>query len=530
MIEKFKTLKREKPLILLIFIALFFRLIAAFFSQGYGMHDDHFLVIEASQSWADGEDYNNWLPWNQEGEKKPEGHSFFYVGIHYILFETMNIFELSPKTKMLIIRILHALLSLIVVSFGYKISEKISDKETAWKTGLLLSIAWFMPFLSVRNLVEIVAIPPLIVACLIIMRAEEKENVMKAYLYAGLLMGVAFSIRFQTILFTGGVGLAVLLGGRWKEMLVTAGGVLISIILVQGGIDLFVWGYPFAELKEYVLYNIENRNNYLTGSPFMYIGVLTGLFLIPSGIYFLIGFFRMWRKELLLFLPSFIFLAFHSYFPNKQERFIFTIIPFFLILGVAGWENLRKKDKFKGKAVKLYKAGNILFWTLNTVLLVVFTTTYSKRARVETMTYLSDYKINGYLVEETNAGKLFMMPQFYSKQWVERYSLSNSDEINEEIYNENPEDLAERYKRHFQSISDEKHSIAEVKENIDFVLFVDSINLKKRVANMKSIYPGLTFDKKILPSKIDAIIHRLNPINKNQPVFIYRTQKEIPNL
>jgi hypothetical protein len=41
-------------------IALIDRLIAVIFSQGYGFHDDHFLVIEASEAWAKGYDWNNW--------------------------------------------------------------------------------------------------------------------------------------------------------------------------------------------------------------------------------------------------------------------------------------------------------------------------------------------------------------------------------------------------------------------------------------------------------------------------------------
>lgn len=47
----------------ILYTALLLRLIAAIFSQGYGMHDDHFLVVEASGSWVEGADYNRWLPW-----------------------------------------------------------------------------------------------------------------------------------------------------------------------------------------------------------------------------------------------------------------------------------------------------------------------------------------------------------------------------------------------------------------------------------------------------------------------------------
>ena len=42
----------------ILFFGLVVRLMASIFSQGYGMHDDHFLIIEASTSWIDGYDYN----------------------------------------------------------------------------------------------------------------------------------------------------------------------------------------------------------------------------------------------------------------------------------------------------------------------------------------------------------------------------------------------------------------------------------------------------------------------------------------
>jgi len=64
--EKIQQYWKTKPLQVIIIMALLVRLLAAVFSQGYGMHDDHFLVIEASQSWADGTDYNDWLPKTQK--------------------------------------------------------------------------------------------------------------------------------------------------------------------------------------------------------------------------------------------------------------------------------------------------------------------------------------------------------------------------------------------------------------------------------------------------------------------------------
>ena len=53
------------PLFAPLVVGLLLRGIAATFSTGYLMHDDHFLVVEVGASWAAGEDYNDWLPWNQ---------------------------------------------------------------------------------------------------------------------------------------------------------------------------------------------------------------------------------------------------------------------------------------------------------------------------------------------------------------------------------------------------------------------------------------------------------------------------------
>ena len=38
------------------------RLIAAIFSEGYIMSDDHFLAVEPVSSWVHGENYHNWFP------------------------------------------------------------------------------------------------------------------------------------------------------------------------------------------------------------------------------------------------------------------------------------------------------------------------------------------------------------------------------------------------------------------------------------------------------------------------------------
>ena len=141
----------EHPLRLILMMSFFFRLVSVFFSTGYGMHDDHFLVIEAAQSWIDGFDYNNWLPENSvNGE--PTGHSFFYVGLHYLFFRLLEILHIyNPELKMFLVRLIHASFSMLTVYFGFRISDKLWGLKNAKIIGLLLGLYWFIPILSVRN-------------------------------------------------------------------------------------------------------------------------------------------------------------------------------------------------------------------------------------------------------------------------------------------------------------------------------------------------------------------------------------------
>ncbi|HEY4798001.1 MAG TPA: glycosyltransferase family 39 protein, partial [Bacteroidia bacterium] len=408
MIQHLKKIWDEKPLSLILFSAIFFRLLAVLFSKGFGMADDHFLVIESSQSWIDG--YTDWLP---PTLTDPSGHSWFYSGLHFFLFkglQAIGIFD--PQIKMYIVRFLHALLSLMTIIYGYRIAELISGKSTARTVGILLALFWFMPFLSVRNLVEVVCVPFLMLATWMLLKPVSKKFYLHFFL-AGVVAGIAFSVRFQSILFVGGLGLALLLQKKWKETVLFGIGALLCMVIFQSIPDMIIWGRPFAEFKEYVRYNISAAQLYIVQQWYMYFALLLGIMLPPVSLFILFGFFRSWKKQIILFIPSFIFLAFHCYFPNKQERFIFPIIPFLIVLGIIGWNDFIKTSSFWNNRKKLLRACWIFFWSLNLLPLLVVSVTYSKRSRVESMVYLSTKKDYKRLVVEESFRDDFSMPPFF---------------------------------------------------------------------------------------------------------------------
>lgn len=490
------------PLRFALILGLLLRLVAVFFSKGFGMHDDHFLVIEAAQSWADGTDYNNWLPGS--GNTQPSGHSFFYAGLHFLFFSLLQAIGIvDPEIKMLLVRFVHALLSLSVIYFGFKITQRLSGIKAASLASLLLAVLWFMPFLSVRNLVEVVCIPFLAAATWYAMDATHRKNVIGWFFTAGLIAGLAFCIRFQSLFFIAGLGFALIITNKWKGSILFGIGVLVTFGLVQGIVDMLIWGQPFVEFIAYIQYNIDNAYNYLTNPWYVYMLLILGILIPPISILLFFGGFYNFKRNLLVMLPVLIFLIFHSYFPNKQERFIIPIIPFIVMMGIAGYYNYLDKNTLQPNWQKFIRGSWIFFWSLNIILLPFITTMYSKRARVESMVYLSKYKdsIDYLLLEDTNHGTPKMPPEFYLGKWVGCYELSENNTM---------DTLKAKLNRY------------GVENYPDYVLFFEDKHLVRRIADVKALFPNMKYETTITPGFIDDILFRLNPKNANQTIYIFK--------
>jgi hypothetical protein len=357
-----------------------------------------------------------------------------------------------------------------------------------------------MPWLSVRNLVEIQCVPFLLWG---IWTYIKKDNpTLKTIILSGLIAGIAFSIRFQAVFILAGFALSLLCLKQFKNAIVWGFSTLFCMLFIQGGIDFFVWGNPCVELIEYVRYNIVFANDYLKGSPLMYIYVILGLFIPPVSVFIFCGFFVRWRKYLILFLPSFIFLLFHSLFANKQERFILTIVPMVLILGMIGWKEFTN-IYLKNNRLKTFVKWSWRFCiTINLVLLCFVSVHYSKKARVETMLYLSTYKQIEHIAKIGNIPKT---PMFYLGQWI------LVDTIN------------------IDRISGSAEKLKETKREPRFVLLTDNMEISQTIDTLKIYFPDLTFEVKIKPSFIDNLVHLLNPTyNRNETILIYRNRKYFP--
>jgi hypothetical protein len=487
------------------------------------MHDDHFLVIETPWSWSEGEHYKQWLPASQPEGKVVEAQNITYPAFNYLQFVILKSLGVdNPKIKMFFLRLILALLSLLTIKYAYKITEHFSDQKTANIVGLMLALYFFMPFLSVRNMVEIVAIPFIFWGVWLFIKVDEKSifnwNKSLNLFFSGFIVAVAMAIRYQVGIFLLGFGIALVIKGKWRSLLLFTLGSLTSLFLFHGLVDIILWGRPFAQLQAYVEYNITHRGLYGNRSNvLMYFEILMGVLIPPVSLFILFGFFRYWKKYLLLFLPNFLFLAFHTYFPNRQERFIFTIVPMVVMLGMIGWNEYVSGSFFWQKRPLLLRNIYRFFWITNIILLIPVSLTYSKRSRVEAMYYFYSLKdqINSILVDDIGRKGDITLPVFYLGKPLSVVTLSE----------DNPNDPY-HYEHRFYSFIAHSMKVFETDNGIewpDYIIFVEDIDLENRVEHWKQYFPELEAEAYIKPSLGDRVMKRLNPVNKNEEFFIYKT-------
>lgn len=493
------------PLGSVLLIALAVRIVAVLFAQGYLMHDDHFLVIEPASSWVVGEDHNNWLPWNIPEGGHAHAINFAYVGTQYLALKTLHSLGLEdPKSQMYVVRFLHALYSLLIVYFGFKIAELLSKSDERLKqvprtVGLLLALLAFMPNFAVRNLVEFTCIPPLMWSFYLLLKHKDSQQI-KHYLLAGIGIGLATALRYQCGVFGIGIGLALLLQKQFKGAVAVGVSALFFFSLGQIQ-DLFIWGEPFKQLQTYINYNSNSTNvdAYPAGPWYRYILTIFGFLIPPVSVMLIFGFFREWKKYLIIVLPVIIFIVFHSMYPNKQERFITPALPLIIALGAYGWKRYVVDSKYWCTHPKLLMGLWGFFWVMNSLALVVFTFSYTKKSRVESMYYLYEQgDLNNFI--NVAAKKQILPPQHYSGNWknyINHLDHSNTDVLKHQVVS------------------------ASLTNRPNYIVFYGGKDIPEKVAEVKSLFPNIELQTVCLPGLLDRLLNFLNPINTLEEAHIY---------
>lgn len=531
-----KTFIEKRPLLFLLLLAFLVRLVAVIFAKGYMMHDDHFLTIEPSASWADGYNFNDWMPTPENHREHPEPISFFYLGFLFVFFKLFNALGLdNPDTQMFLMRLIHAVYSLLTVYFAYKITERLSGKKDAFLVGLLLAVMAFVPNFSVRNLVEFVSQPPLLAGFYILIKNNAFRSVtwrlpfgnssltlndvfdnhlsisFGKLMLAALILGLAVGFRYQTVLIVALVGVMFVLQREWSRFVVFGAVAFTGFFITQLD-DVLLWGgQPFQHLLGYFGYNAKNAFNY-PGAPLTYVSFIGYYILPPVSLFLLTGFGREWRRMFFIVLPIGFFILFHIVYPNRQERFIMPALPFFVIAGVIGWNRFRATSAFWLKRDKLHKILWAFFWSINIMALLVFSTTYSKRSRVEAMLYLANQgDCRNFIQEFTYSEGGTLVPQFYANNWSWYYVFRKGTDIPADFNN-------------MESVEQSTKGTITPRLIPNYILFYNDEDIDQRIQYIQE-FADLEYMTTVEPGWFDQLLHRLNDKNSLEKIRIYRMKK-----
>jgi hypothetical protein len=400
----FKQFVDEHPLIVLLFIAGFLRLLAVIFSAGYMASDDHFLVIRPAWDWINGKH-----TWFDGGEPIKRGILYPYL-IFALLWTLEHLGIHDPGVQMFINRLFHAVWSMTLIPLVYYFLRRFADRRTAIAGGMIAAAHFIMPFMAVRNLVEVVS-QPLVLGGLFLLEDVAYEDAdgrhPRRTFFAGLLLGAAFMMRIQTALFGVGAVLVLLFKRRWRDAAWTALGGL-AVLLVEGLIDYASFGMFLSSIF-YSLYGQSHIiHEYVTGPWWTYLGDLLGALIPPFSLLALYWIFRAGKRVPITFWATLLFLVVHSIIPQKQERFILPAFGALIVLAMTGWSMVPWRDR------RWVRALWVLFWIVNLLLLPVGTFDYSQKARVEPLKRLGRLSDMGGIVVVTIEHPQWL-PYYYAR-------------------------------------------------------------------------------------------------------------------
>lgn len=277
-------------------------------------------------------------------------------------------------------RLLLGAFSLLIITIAYRITKIIADKTTALEIATFGALLWGVPFVTVHPFAGVVAIPFILYGTLLITKQhnlldnnEIEKSHRTSFIIAGFCLGLGFAVYYHSLIYYIGILITLFILKNWKGALMTLIGYIVALGITQTVIDLVVYHRPFVAMTRFF-------SEY--GSCFNYIfGLeldieLVGIFLLlvlvpPMSLMLIFGFFRVFRKYILLVLPTLITLLYSIFVINDMNIMLLTV-PTYVIAGYVGWKEFHKNSAFWTKNKWLLWTCYGIFAVLN-IALMVFT-------------------------------------------------------------------------------------------------------------------------------------------------------------
>ena len=277
-------------------------------------------------------------------------------------------------------RLLLGAFSLLIITIAYRITKIIADKTTALEIATFGALLWGVPYVTVHPFAGVVALPFILYGTLLIIKQHnllDSDEIDKfhrtSFIVAGFCLGLGFAVYYNSLIYYIGILLTLFILKNWKGALMTLIGYIVAVGITQTVVDLVVYHKPFVAMTRFFS-EYGSCFNYIFGLELNI--KLVGLFLLlalvpPMSLMLVFGFFRVFRKYILLVFPTLLALLYAIIALNDFDALLLTV-PTYVIAGYVGWKEFHKNSAFWTKNKWLLWTCYIIFAVLN-ITMMVFT-------------------------------------------------------------------------------------------------------------------------------------------------------------
>lgn len=492
------------PLVTVLSAAIIFRALAVLFSKGYMASDDHFETIRIAYQWLRDGPFaaTGQLTWGNNQPGAVGRFPLYVLSLYAIMKVYVSAGVHSLDTMMYGIRAAHALFSLIPIWAVYRATELVTrSRRWAMLGGAIVALHFAMPYLAVRNLIEMVGGEIWIVAIYLLYRYRQQHTFGWVFA-AGIVTGLAWMIRFE--LATAALVIPFVLwydARRVRPAIQYSFGVLVMLLL-SGIVDYYLFGTFFGSTLNH-LHQIATELPPYSTSALIYVAVLLAFFVPPFSLmaFFVTGYKRFWEEHKLLVFSSLTFLIAHTLSPSRQERYMLAIVPaLMLTIVLALWQHRR----FDGFFFRHRTWLKVIVWpsvVINVVLLFVFTFNYSHNGLVEPLVKLERLEPTAaFTVVSPEVGHIYPFDYAGEAAKNRRYvfSWSELEALNNDFVTTGP--------RYY------------------YILYPPSTSELQQYVDSVTAHAGPIVQQfAVRPSGVDQILHFLNPRhNRLDAAYVYR--------
>lgn len=412
-------------------------LVVAFFSSGFFHYDEHFQILEFL-NYFQGKSPADALPWEFPAQIRSWTQPMIYFGISKVL---LSVGISSPFTQATVFRVFSSFIGWLAICSLAMISRVwISDQKSYLWVIRGYALIWFFPFIHARTSGENLGSSLFWMgACLIAFSLEKAkrkpiELTQFPFWVSGILFGLAFLVRFQTILLCVGLGLWCIFLARLKIKYLIA--TLFGFLMAFGlGVVLDRLGYGTWTFTAWNYFNVnviqDQMSQFSQRSAWFY--VIRSIVTLPplsSLLFFgaMVGCFK--KRSHFLVWTIFPYCVFHSYISNRDLRFLFPILPIVPILVAFGCSHLSLnfKSKFWSRVIQFSICENLVALMLVSTISACSAISFYSYIYKNFPNGLNLYTLNGDPYEMVRLKLNYYKPAHYQYIWK-----SSIQEIQEAI-------------------------------------------------------------------------------------------------